>query len=74
MPVILYTPSMLPEWDRVVRESRNGTFLHLRGYMDYHADRFADMWRAHLRRLAHDKSCRHARHDEGVGGYDPVAP
>lgn len=34
---------MLPEWDCVVRESRNGTFLHLRGYMDYHADRFADM-------------------------------
>lgn len=27
-------------WDDVVRVSRNGNFLHLRDYMDYHADRF----------------------------------
>lgn len=27
-------------WDAVVSASRNGTFLHLRRYMDYHADRF----------------------------------
>ncbi len=29
-------------WDDVVRNSRNGTFLHLRDYMDYHSDRFVD--------------------------------
>jgi hypothetical protein len=27
-------------WDDVVRTSKNGTFLHLRDYMDYHAHRF----------------------------------
>lgn len=37
-----YTPKMAQVWDRFVEESRNGTFLHKRGYMDYHADRFAD--------------------------------
>jgi hypothetical protein len=31
-----------PEWDAFVRASKNGTFLLTRGYMDYHADRFAD--------------------------------
>lgn len=30
------------EWDCFVRESKNGTFQFLRGYMDYHADRFLD--------------------------------
>lgn len=29
-------------WDRLVAESRQGTLLHYRGYMDYHADRFQD--------------------------------
>lgn len=29
-------------WDRLVSESRQGTLLHYRGYMDYHADRFSD--------------------------------
>lgn len=29
-------------WDAFVRASRNGVFLFERGYMDYHADRFAD--------------------------------
>ena len=37
-----YTQSAAAEWDRFVEESRNGTFLHKRGYMDYHADRFTD--------------------------------
>jgi hypothetical protein len=27
-------------WDRVVKESKNGNFLHLRDYMDYHSGRF----------------------------------
>ena len=29
-------------WDDFVTKSRNATFLHLRGYMDYHSDRFDD--------------------------------
>lgn len=29
-------------WNKVVESSRNGTFLHNRNYMDYHADRFSD--------------------------------
>ncbi|MBR5892308.1 MAG: GNAT family N-acetyltransferase [Bacteroidaceae bacterium] len=37
-----YTPDRLEEWNRFVADSRNGTFLHLREYMDYHSDRFTD--------------------------------
>lgn len=33
---------MSSRWDDFVRASRNGTFLHQRGYMDYHSDRFDD--------------------------------
>lgn len=40
--VSAYTPDKLSEWDAVVQASRNGTFLHLRAYMDYHATRFHD--------------------------------
>ncbi|MGM9852672.1 MAG: GNAT family N-acetyltransferase [Muribaculaceae bacterium] len=37
-----YTPDISRLWDDFIRESRNATFLHQRGYMDYHADRFSD--------------------------------
>lgn len=37
-----YDSSMAVRWDEFVRNSSNGTFLHQRGYMDYHSDRFAD--------------------------------
>ena len=37
-----YSDRCKDEWDDFVRDSRNGTFLFMRGYMDYHADRFAD--------------------------------
>lgn len=37
-----YTPSRKTIWDEFVRGSRNGTFLFMRDYMDYHADRFHD--------------------------------
>lgn len=37
-----YTPAYMDGWDALVRESRQGTFLHMRGYMDYHSDRFHD--------------------------------
>lgn len=39
---IPYSPSLAGIWDEFVKTSRNGTFLHMRGYMDYHADRFPD--------------------------------
>jgi hypothetical protein len=37
-----YTPDMAPAWDAFVDTARNGTFLHKRSFMDYHADRFTD--------------------------------
>lgn len=37
-----YTSDRKKEWDEFVRHSRNGTFLFLRDYMDYHSDRFSD--------------------------------
>ena len=37
-----YTQSDAPEWDKFVEGSKNGTFLFMRGYMDYHQDRFRD--------------------------------
>ncbi len=37
-----YDPSQQAAWDAFVRQSKNGTFLFERGYMDYHCDRFAD--------------------------------
>ena len=40
----------------VVDQSRNGTFLHRRDYMDYHADRFEDMVNHRPRRLGHRTS------------------
>lgn len=40
--IVKYDGSMRSQWDEMVRNSRNGTFLHERGYMDYHSDRFTD--------------------------------
>ena len=40
--IVRYTAERQTEWDDFVDSSRNGTFLHKRGYMDYHAHRFAD--------------------------------
>ena len=37
-----YTPQHKELWDSFVDKSRNGTFLHKRGYMEYHSDRFDD--------------------------------
>lgn len=42
MEVTCYTADMREAWDRLVRTSRNGTFLFERQFMDYHADRFED--------------------------------
>lgn len=40
--VVRYSSRYKPEWDAFVRASKNGTFLLLRDYMEYHADRFED--------------------------------
>ena len=40
--VRLYKDSNKTEWNQFVENSKNGTFLFHRDYMDYHADRFAD--------------------------------
>ncbi len=37
-----YDPARQSVWDDFVARGRSGTFLFLRGYMDYHADRFED--------------------------------
>jgi hypothetical protein len=42
MPVELYQHSRKVEWDEFVSSSKNGTFLFLRDYLEYHADRFID--------------------------------
>ncbi len=38
--LIPYTTNLEDVWDNIVQHSKNGNFLHLRKYMDYHADRF----------------------------------
>lgn len=40
--IIPYTPDQADEWNAFVAQSKNGTFLFDRRYMDYHADRFDD--------------------------------
>ncbi len=42
MPIERYTPELAQQWNDLVDNSRNATFLFKRSYMDYHADRFAD--------------------------------
>lgn len=37
-----YNAKQKSTWDGFVAESRNGTFLFMRDYMDYHSDRFED--------------------------------
>lgn len=37
-----YRPEDAGLWDSLVAQSRQGTMLHRRGYMDYHSDRFCD--------------------------------
>lgn len=40
--IVRYTADRQNEWDAFVERSKNGTFLFLRAYMDYHQDRFHD--------------------------------
>lgn len=37
-----YSEDRWQEWNSFVNTAKNGTFLFLRGYMDYHSSRFAD--------------------------------
>ncbi|MDE7396851.1 MAG: GNAT family N-acetyltransferase [Muribaculum sp.] len=37
-----YTPEWKSRWDSFISTSKNGTFLMLRDYMEYHSDRFTD--------------------------------
>lgn len=45
MPIEItrYKSSMKDTWDTFVKSSKNGTFLFMRDYMDYHSDRFEDI-------------------------------
>jgi hypothetical protein len=42
MNIQRFSPGMRDAWNEWVRNSKNGTFLFDRAYMDYHADRFDD--------------------------------
>ncbi len=42
MDVVRYNEGFRGEWDAFVSSAKNSTFLFLRDYMDYHADRFTD--------------------------------
>lgn len=37
-----YSPEDAAQWNDFIAHSRNATFLHNRGFMDYHSDRFRD--------------------------------
>ena len=41
--VVRYKPKDREVWNHFVRNSKNGTFLFNREYMEYHSDRFEDM-------------------------------
>ncbi len=40
--ILRYTSEYKTRWDEFINSARNGTFMFLRNYMDYHADRFND--------------------------------
>lgn len=40
--IVKYNSNVKNQWDTFVNASKNGTFLFLRDYMDYHSDRFTD--------------------------------
>ena len=40
--IVRYAPERAAEWNQFVAQSKNGTFLFDRNYMDYHSDRFHD--------------------------------
>ena len=40
--VVAYASERRRQWDDFVRAAKNGHFMFVRDYMDYHADRFPD--------------------------------
>jgi hypothetical protein len=40
--LIRYSKELSVDWDRFLANSKNGTFLFNRSYLDYHSDRFVD--------------------------------
>ena len=40
MTIIPYSINRKEVWDQFIAQSKNGTFLFQRNFMDYHADRF----------------------------------
>lgn len=42
MNIVRYKNELRSEWDSFVKNAKNSTFLFMRDYMDYHADRFFD--------------------------------
>lgn len=42
MEIKIYTDNHKEEWDSFVKNSKNGTFLICRDFMEYHSDRFPD--------------------------------
>lgn len=42
MKIAKYTYKYKEQWDNLVENSKNGTFLHHRNFMEYHRDRFSD--------------------------------
>jgi len=42
MEIVKYDSSKKDIWNDFVRDSKNGTFLFLRDFMEYHSDRFTD--------------------------------
>ncbi|MDE6086498.1 MAG: GNAT family N-acetyltransferase [Muribaculaceae bacterium] len=43
MKIHLYKPENRQEWDALVKSSRNGTFILMRDYIEYHGDRFHEV-------------------------------
>ena len=42
LKIVRYTADLLPLWNQMVADSKNGTFLFDRRFMDYHQARFTD--------------------------------
>lgn len=42
MEIKRYDSSLKEEWNKLIHDSRNGTFILYRDFMEYHADRFTD--------------------------------
>jgi hypothetical protein len=40
--ITVYSPLLLRDWDLVIEQSINGTFMHSRSYLEYHGGRFSD--------------------------------